>query len=58
MVGLSISTLNKMRLRGDGPPFVKLGARAVGYPLESVTAWLASRMRRSTSDPGPTQGGT
>ena len=55
-VGLSASTLAKMRLRGDGPPFIKAGAKIVLYAVAELDAWLASRRRLSTSDPGPAAG--
>jgi predicted DNA-binding transcriptional regulator AlpA len=48
-VALSESTLTKMRLTGDGPPFVKL-SRAVAYRKTDLDAWLAARVHRSTSD--------
>jgi predicted DNA-binding transcriptional regulator AlpA len=53
-IGLSISTLTKMRLRGgdDTPPFVKLGSRSVGYCVSDLDAWLDARRRASTSDNG------
>jgi predicted DNA-binding transcriptional regulator AlpA len=51
-VGLSDSTLEKFRLTGDGPKFVRIGVRAVGYRIEDLDAWLAERVRRSTSDTG------
>lgn len=48
--GLALSTLAKMRLRGDGPPYVKIGA-AVRYRDDDVQVWLAAQPRRlSTSD--------
>ena len=50
MTGLSISTLNKLRCSGGGPPFLKLG-RAVRYARQDVENWLASRRVRSTSEP-------
>ena len=50
-VGLSASTLAKMRLRGDGPMYAKAGPRIVIYDRGDLDAWLASRRRRSTSDP-------
>jgi predicted DNA-binding transcriptional regulator AlpA len=50
-IGLSSSTLAKMRLRGDGPIFLKLN-RAVAYDVRDLDAWLAGRRRVSTSDPG------
>ena len=51
LLTLSSSTLNKRRTTGGGPPFVKLG-RSVRYRLADVTAWLESRVRASTSEPG------
>jgi predicted DNA-binding transcriptional regulator AlpA len=35
-IGLGVPTLEKMRLRGDGPPFVRLGPKAVGYRVEDL----------------------
>jgi predicted DNA-binding transcriptional regulator AlpA len=52
-LGLSISTLTKMRVRGDGPTFVRLGRRSVGYILDDLNTWRNDRRRRSTSDKGP-----
>lgn len=49
-LGLSASTLAKMRLRGDGPPYSKAGQRVVVYDVADLDAWLASRKRRSTSE--------
>lgn len=49
-VALAESTLTKMRLTGDGPPFVKVGPRAVAYRRSDLDAWLEARVRRSTSD--------
>ena len=51
-LGLSASTLAKMRLRGDGPFYSKAGPRVVVYDVVDLDAWLASRRRRSTSDNG------
>ena len=49
-LGLSASTLEKMRLTGEGPPFVRLGARALGYDVDELREWLKSRRCTSTSD--------
>jgi len=38
-VGLSAATLEKRRLVGDGPRFIRLG-RAVGYDVRDLDAWL------------------
>ncbi len=52
-IGLAVSTLEKMRLTGTGPEFLRLGLRAVGYRRESLDAWLQECARRSTSAPRP-----
>ena len=49
-LGISESTLNKTRLTGDGPQFVKVTPRAVVYRQADLDAWLEARLRRSTSD--------
>jgi predicted DNA-binding transcriptional regulator AlpA len=46
----SDSTLAKMRLRCDGPPYSKLGARLVRYNKGDLDAYLAARARNSTSE--------
>jgi predicted DNA-binding transcriptional regulator AlpA len=39
-LGLAASTLEKMRLSSDGPRFVRLGGRAVGYDVRDLDSWL------------------
>lgn len=51
LLGVSMSTLAKWRLSGEGPAFVKVGAR-VAYDPELINTWLLSRVRTSTSDVG------
>lgn len=52
-VGLSPSTLEKKRLSGDGPKFIRLGGRAVGYDIADLDAWLdAQRERRPAGEVG------
>jgi predicted DNA-binding transcriptional regulator AlpA len=48
-VGLSESTLAKLRLNGNGPTYCKLGRRVV-YRPEDLDQWLESRTARDTSD--------
>ena len=48
-LGLAPSTLAKMRLRGDGPPYAKLGKRVVVYETCDLERWVAERKRVSTS---------
>ena len=50
LTGLSVSTLNKLRIYGEGPAYLKLGRR-VAYDVADLNAWLASKRRRSTSEP-------
>ena len=50
-IGSTKSTLEKKRLTGDGPPFIKIG-RTVVYDVADLDAYLAENRRRSTSDPG------
>jgi len=52
-LGLSNSTLAKMRLRGDGPPYAKVGPRVVIYDLSDLESYVAARRRRSTSETSP-----
>jgi predicted DNA-binding transcriptional regulator AlpA len=52
-LGLSASTLNKMRVTGRGNlPFLKLGPRRVVYHPDDLRRWLDANRRRSTSDTG------
>jgi predicted DNA-binding transcriptional regulator AlpA len=57
-LGLSASTLEKMRLQGTGPRFTKLGTRAVGYREEDLDEFALIGRRRSTSDTGYPSGGS
>jgi predicted DNA-binding transcriptional regulator AlpA len=45
----AVPTVQKDRLRGTGPHYIKIG-RLVRYRPEDVRAWLAERVRRSTSE--------
>jgi predicted DNA-binding transcriptional regulator AlpA len=48
-VALAESTLEKFRTTGGGPPFVKLGSRAIGYDVRDLDAWIEAQKRTSTS---------
>jgi predicted DNA-binding transcriptional regulator AlpA len=50
-VGLSESTLNKLRMTGAGPRFLKLGRRIL-YDTSALDDWMGARERVSTSDNG------
>jgi predicted DNA-binding transcriptional regulator AlpA len=47
--GLARSTLEKLRVFGGGPNYIKIGRRVV-YDLTDLEQWLAGHRRRSTSD--------
>jgi hypothetical protein len=36
-------TLQRWRQSGEGPPYVRAGARRIIYSLEAVTVWASSR---------------
>ncbi len=52
ILGIRPRTLEAYRLRGGGPSYFKVGRRCV-YDVDDLEAWMASRRRTSTSDPGP-----
>jgi hypothetical protein len=49
---LSKGHLARLRVVGGGPPFVKLSRRCVAYRREDLEAFIAARIRYSTSDNG------
>jgi predicted DNA-binding transcriptional regulator AlpA len=44
---VSLSWLAKARMRGDGPPFIKVGGRSVRYIASALFQWMKSRQRVS-----------
>jgi predicted DNA-binding transcriptional regulator AlpA len=48
--GLSASTLNKYRLTGHGPRFIKAGPRCVVYAITDLDAWMVERTHTSTAE--------
>ena len=51
ITGVPTRSLEAMRCRGDGPPFIKIGKR-VRYFRRDVFGWLNRRRRVSTGDTG------
>lgn len=51
-VGLSKSTLEKLRVTGDGPEYAALG-RVIVYQIQDLDEWISAHKRRSTSDSPP-----
>ena len=48
---ISVSSLQKMRVRGDGPVYAKIGNR-VRYRLADLEAFVSDSIVRSTSEAG------
>ena len=48
-LGVSVSYLNKLRLKGTGPVFMKLGTRRVVYDPADLALWLSACRRSSTA---------
>jgi excisionase family DNA binding protein len=46
---MSLSWLAKARMRGDGPPFVRVG-RSIRYPEAALVQWMRAGQRLSTSE--------
>ncbi len=50
-LGLSTRTLDRYRVSGEGPVFLRFGGR-VRYLREDLDDWAKTRRRKSTSDDG------
>lgn len=53
LLKISRRTLERMRLTGDGPPFMKIGSgkrSRVLYKHADIADWLEGRLFRSTSE--------
>ena len=46
---VSLSWLAKARMRGDGPPYIRIG-RSIRYSEAALLQWIKSRQRLSTSE--------
>jgi predicted DNA-binding transcriptional regulator AlpA len=44
---ISLSWLAKARMRGDGPPYIRIG-RSIRYTEAALIQWMKSRQRLST----------
>jgi predicted DNA-binding transcriptional regulator AlpA len=49
LLKLSTSWLAKSRMRGDGPPYIRMG-RSIRYTEAALLQWMKSRQRLSTSE--------
>lgn len=49
-LGLSIKTLQKRRVTGGGPVYIRISSRCVRYRRIDLIAWANALARTSTSD--------
>ena len=49
---ISKHTLNRWRVTGEGPPFIKYGPRLVRYDQLVIDEWARKRTSASTSEYG------
>lgn len=49
LTGIPQTTLRTRRVRGGGPPFIKIGSR-VYYSYDDIVAYINDRRRTSTAD--------
>ncbi len=49
---VSLKTLEAMRLKGNGPQWVRVSARKIAYRPEDVRKWIEGRLYSSTSEYG------
>jgi predicted DNA-binding transcriptional regulator AlpA len=54
MLRLSPRTMQRLRLDGGGPTFVRLTAHRIGYRISDLDAWTIQRLAASTSSPATT----
>jgi predicted DNA-binding transcriptional regulator AlpA len=50
LLKVSLSWLAKARMRGDGPPYVRISPRSILYTEATLMQWMKSRQRTSTSE--------
>jgi hypothetical protein len=49
VLGLSESYLNKLRIYGGGPPYLKIGKRVL-YDVKDLQTWARAHRRTNTSE--------
>tara|TARA_E500000305_G_scaffold109307_1_gene113936 strand:+ start:2864 stop:3109 length:246 start_codon:yes stop_codon:yes gene_type:complete len=53
LLGLSDRTLQKWRVCGGGPVFIKIGGKSVRYQRRDLIVWINARKQANTSDIAP-----
>jgi predicted DNA-binding transcriptional regulator AlpA len=52
-LGMKKAYLQRLRMTGEGPEYLRISPRRVLYTMDDITRWLEAQRRRSTVDPGP-----
>jgi predicted DNA-binding transcriptional regulator AlpA len=52
-LGMKKAYLQRLRMTGEGPEYLRISPRRVLYTMEDIGRWLDGQRRRSTVDPGP-----
>jgi Helix-turn-helix domain len=52
LLRVSVACMQRWRWSGDGPPFIRLGRRAVRYDASTLRDYILLQSRTSTSDTG------
>jgi predicted DNA-binding transcriptional regulator AlpA len=47
---LSERSLERLRISGEGPPFIRLSQRRIAYREDDVLAWIEARRRASRAE--------
>ena len=46
----SVRALQNWRVRGGGPPYIRISSRSIRYRRRDVIAWTEGRLERNTSE--------
>lgn len=49
-LGYSVRALQNWRVRGGGPPYVRISSRSIRYRRRDLSAWAEGRLERNTSE--------
>lgn len=49
-LGFTARALQKWRIQGTGPKFVRISSRAIRYQVQDLIDWIEENKRQSTSE--------
>lgn len=50
LLGMTPRFLQARRVRGNGPPFIRISSRAIRYRVSDLENWVQDRLRASTAE--------